>query len=124
MTMEHSAVTCRACGSSELEQLPHINFRYMAFKDPSVWDNFLCEECGSVSHYIKDVSLRVTYSDSSYRTDSHTADGVAPPISLPWSAITFARYKHVVRLTEKYFERIRESVSEGERIQMLDFGGL
>ena len=95
----------------------------MAFKDPSIWEDFLCQNCGSVSHYINDVSRRVTYSDSSYRTASHLAGGIAPPVSLPWSAVTFARHKHVARLMRKYFERFKSRGSDSDRIKLLDFGG-
>lgn len=104
---------CRSCKSTST--IP-LNYTHWVFPSkPLNWTNILCCECGLVSHY-KDDGKLITYSDQDYRKKGENA--VYPPISLPWSTISFRRWKHIANVVENNLKG--ESFSS---YSILDYGG-
>ena len=107
---------CRACKSSEIQQIEGLSFNFMGHRDDLTWTNYFCTNCGSLSHFIKDSSKEVRYSDSSYRVGKQSFH---PPIDLPWSEITYTRHEKIYQKLETH---ILKYLSE-TKINILDFGG-
>tara|TARA_B100001758_G_C18410984_1_gene615667 strand:- start:2779 stop:3807 length:1029 start_codon:yes stop_codon:yes gene_type:complete len=109
-------LNCRACGSNELQKVESLSFNFMGVRDDSSWNNYFCTNCGSLSHFIKDSSKEVHYSDSSYRTGKAS---FYPPISLPWSDITYKRHEKIFSKLDPYLKKYHSKY----QINILDFGG-
>ena len=114
-TVEPSKVEahkCRSCKGSSVSELDYTHWIFPA--KPLNWSNIFCHECGLVSHY-KNSGKLVTYADQEYRKKKET---VYPPISLPWSTVSFKRWKHIARIVEG-------SINEASlsSYSILDFGG-
>jgi 2-polyprenyl-3-methyl-5-hydroxy-6-metoxy-1,4-benzoquinol methylase len=103
---------CRACKSKRVHKFDYNHWVFAS--KPTDWTNILCCDCGLISHY-KDAGEMVTYADQSYRKGDAT---VFPPISLPWSTVSFNRWKHIAKIIEG---SIKKSVLSGYAV--LDFGG-
>lgn len=104
---------CRSCKSSSISNLDITHWVFPA--KPLNWSNILCHDCGLVSHYKNDGEL-ITYSDQAYRKKG--VDKVYPPISLPWSTVSFKRWKHIAKVVESSFDKDHLS-----SYSILDYGG-
>ena len=60
----------------------------------------------------------ITYHDSAYRERGYV---LAPPISLPWSTVTFERYLHINGYISPYIEQLPQTPNQA--VRHLDFGG-
>ena len=109
-------LNCRTCKSSELDKVEHLSYNFMGVRDDFLWNNYFCNNCGSLSHFIKDNSMAVNYSDSSYRTGKKS---FYPPISLPWSEITYKRHEKIFTKLNPYLKKYLLQ----HQINILDFGG-
>ena len=103
---------CRACNSGAFDKFDYSHWVFAG--KPTNWTNILCHDCGLISHF-KDEGEMVTYADQAYRKGSAS---VYPPISLPWSTVSFNRWKHIAKIIER---NIPKAVLSGYSI--LDFGG-
>lgn len=112
-----SNMACRACGAPSTEPITTTNF-FLPEKDPCQWTDGFCSNCGSLSHFSNSATALTTYHDSSYRDEGYE---VAPPVSLPWSTVTFERHRHISRLLSPYLEH-RPDQSQ-QPLRHLDFGG-
>lgn len=81
---------------------------------PARWDNIYCHQCRVISHF-KTVGKLVSYADQEYRKGKET---VCPPIVLPWSTISFKRWKHISDIVEKNIDK-----SQLCSCSILDYGG-
>ena len=61
------------------------------------WVNIFCKSCGSFSHFSRDNSKTVRYSDSSYR-EILTLNKPKMPISLPWSTVSWLTLSHISKI--------------------------
>lgn len=104
---------CRSCKSTSTSPLNYTHWVFPA--KPLNWTNILCHDCGLVSHYKDDGEL-ITYSDQAYRKKGENM--VYPPISLPWSTISFRRWKHIANVVESNLKD--EPLSS---YSILDYGG-
>ena len=120
---------CRACGSRELHEFATFGSRLASlFVRSKAWKNYLCLECGAISHFLDrhNVDSYVSYSDSEYRNSiSDASQGVNchkvnQPISLPWSTITSLRARTVAQHLRLYIDSDNSDRSHG---RLLDFGG-
>ena len=86
--MKKKQYKCRVCHKKNTENLELNKIgRYSYLWRDKNWINIFCKSCGSISHYIKDKSEIVKYSDSTYRT-KEMINKPLMPISLPWSTVT------------------------------------
>lgn len=108
-----SKLHCRSCKSSSTIPLNYTHWVFPA--KPLNWSNVLCRNCGLVSHYKVDGEL-ITYSDQAYRKKGENV--VYPPISLPWSTISFRRWRHIANVVESNLKD--EPLSS---YSILDYGG-
>lgn len=104
---------CRSCRSSSVSNLEITHWVFPA--KPLNWINILCHNCGLISHYKENGKL-ITYSDQAYRKKG--VGKVYPPISLPWSTVSFKRWKHIAKVIENSVEK--DSLSS---YSILDYGG-
>ena len=91
---------CRVCKSSSLEK---FNFKHKIFpeKKDKNCENYFCINCKSISHYyIRKKNLYKNYriAGSFYENGKL----IKPPISLPWSTITFKRSQQIIQILRKY----------------------
>ena len=108
---------CRACGAPRTKSITITNF-FLPEKDPALWTDGFCSDCGSVSHFSRPLTSVITYHDSAYRDSGHA---VVPPVSLPWSTVTFERHRHISEILSPYLQQLTR---QAERpLQHLDYGG-
>lgn len=108
---------CRACGEHQTKPIAISNF-FLPEKDPTLWVDGFCETCGTITHFPKPSTSVITYHDSAYRDSGNI---VSPPVSLPWSTVTFERFSHVNELLTPYINQLPEAKSKA--LRHLDFGG-
>ena len=110
---------CRACDGQDLYRFYTFGSRIASlFVRSENWKNYVCPECGAISHFLDDSSSDsyVSYSNSAYRdsisvvSQGKKAHAVNQPISLPWSTITSLRARIVA---EHLSSHIRSSDSRG-----------
>ena len=109
--------SCRACGEPVTTPIAINNF-FLPEKDPTLWTDGFCSICGTISHFPKPSTSVITYHDSAYRERGY---GLAPPISLPWSTVTFERYRHINDYLSTYIEQLPQTSDHA--VRHLDFGG-
>ena len=109
--------SCRACGEPRTTPIAINNF-FLPEKDPTLWTDGFCSICGTISHFPKPSTSVITYHDSAYRERGYV---LAPPISLPWSTVTFERYLHVNDYLSTYIEQLPNMPDQA--VRHLDFGG-
>ncbi len=114
--------TCRVCKSRDIIEL---NFRFPRKFSPYLtrgenWKNYACKICNSISHFTEVDTDIVKYDDSSYR-NRNDSKLTKPPISLPWSTITFIRSRHIFRLLNSTEEGF--SLYKKQNLTILDYGG-
>ena len=80
------------------------------------WQNLYCSECNSISHYPQDGVRAYDYSSGDYR---HNGKAYSPPISLPWSAVTYERSNHVSAIVKRHLNHTRQAGT----LSILDYGG-
>lgn len=110
---------CRTCGSYETIDLKYYRYRWyfpFIFSRSNRWQNVYCYYCGAISHYPVDGVLSYDYSSGDYR-DSGSA--FSPPLSLPWSAVTYERSNHVSLILSKYID----GSPRDKELSILDYGG-
>ncbi len=113
---------CRVCGSENVKSIRLDISRFLSpyLSRSNLWRNYFCQNCNSVSHYPRENSSLIRYSDSSYRKES-TNTRPQSPISLPWSTITSLRSRHISILLNRCKESL-DLISD-KKITLLDYGG-
>lgn len=104
---------CRICNSSNTEK---FNFDHEIFpsKRNKYCDNYFCMSCKSISHfYKKKINLYKDYRLSG--TFIENKKKIKPPISLPWSLITFRRSKNIIKVLRRNLKL--------KKFSHLDYGG-
>ena len=112
---------CRVCQNESVEKI-YLNkigkFSYL-WRDNN-WVNIFCKSCGSFSHFSRDKSKTVRYSDSSYRENSNLQKPKMP-ISLPWSTVSCLRSTHISKIIN--YSNALNPAKKGIGYNLLDFGG-
>jgi len=110
---------CRACSHQypipvqpillprRLRQLLQYSYRLSSVL------SYFCPCCGSLSHFPQEP---ISYADGSYRTQGSSSH---PPVSLPWSTITYQRHHHIQRLLKIAINKLSLTAP----VSMLDYGG-
>lgn len=105
-------LSCRVCHSGKLE---YFQFDHEVFNGKKIKNckDYFCLKCKCISHfYEKKINLYKNYRyQGSYKINDKV---ISPPISLPWSDITFRRAKHIISLLKKNKIRFKK---------ILDYGG-
>mgnify|MGYP006102495729 FL=1 len=109
--------SCRACGEPVTTPIAINNF-FLPEKDPTLWTDGFCSVCGTISHFSRPSTSVIKYHDSAYRERGYE---LAPPISLPWSTVTFERYRHINNYLSTYIEQLPQTSDQA--VKHLDFGG-
>lgn len=113
-------MNCRICYSNKTKI---FEFKHFTFHTKNnTWKNFLCCDCGAVSHF-NIYNKKINYKNDYRKHDPLQINlkkeyrNVFPPIS-SWSSVTFARWRHIWKILKE-----KTSLFKRKKINMMDYGG-